>query len=80
MTGMTDTETASYLAHHLKLSGRSDTLFNDDATRPNPPGLHRAAPRGQQPRRSSPRRRLTTNKAIVDESSARGAVAEVTTE
>jgi type II secretory pathway predicted ATPase ExeA len=32
MTGRTDTETASYLAHHLKLAGRSDTLFSDDAT------------------------------------------------
>ena len=29
---MTDTETAGYLAHHLKLVGRSDTLFSDDAT------------------------------------------------
>jgi type II secretory pathway predicted ATPase ExeA len=31
MTGMTDTETAGYLTHHLKLAGRSDTLFSDDA-------------------------------------------------
>lgn len=31
MTGMTNTETASYLAHHLKLAGRSDPLFSDDA-------------------------------------------------
>ena len=29
---MTDTETASYLSHHLDLAGRSDTLFSDDAT------------------------------------------------
>ena len=31
MNGMTDKETASYIAHHLKLAGRSDTLFSDDA-------------------------------------------------
>jgi hypothetical protein len=31
MTGMTDVETKSYLAHHLKLAGRADTLFSDDA-------------------------------------------------
>src|SRR5674476_1626391 len=31
LTGMSDTETKSYLSHHLKLAGRSDTLFSDDA-------------------------------------------------
>jgi type II secretory pathway predicted ATPase ExeA len=31
MTGMSDTETKSYLTYHLKLAGRSDTLFYDDA-------------------------------------------------
>ena len=31
LTGMTDTETVSYLHHHLELSGRKDTLFADDA-------------------------------------------------
>ena len=31
MNGMTTTETASYIAHHLALAGRSDTLFSDDA-------------------------------------------------
>ena len=28
---MTATDTADYIAHHLKLAGRSDTLFSDDA-------------------------------------------------
>ena len=28
---MTDAETKTYLSHHLKLAGRSDTLFSDDA-------------------------------------------------
>ncbi len=29
MNGMTDKETAGYINHHLKLAGRSDTLFSD---------------------------------------------------
>jgi type II secretory pathway predicted ATPase ExeA len=31
MTGMTCDETGSYIAHHLRLAGRPDTLFSDDA-------------------------------------------------
>ncbi len=31
MTGMDPAETSSYVAHHLKIAGRSDTLFSDDA-------------------------------------------------
>jgi len=31
MTGMDTAETKSYLPHHLKLAGRSNTLFSDDA-------------------------------------------------
>jgi type II secretory pathway predicted ATPase ExeA len=31
INGMTDQETKTYLGHHLKLAGRSDTLFSDDA-------------------------------------------------
>ena len=80
MTGMTDTETASYLAHHLKLAGRSDTLFSDDATalihqisRGLPRAVNNLAVQALVAA-------YATNKAIVDESSARAAVAEVTTE
>ena len=80
MPGMTDTETAGYLAHHLKLVGRSDTLFSDDATAL----IHQVS-------RGLPRAvnnlaiqalvaAYATNKSIVDESSARAAVAEVTAE
>ncbi len=29
MPGMTGEETASYISHHLKLTGRSDPLFSD---------------------------------------------------
>jgi type II secretory pathway predicted ATPase ExeA len=31
MPSMTDTETASYITHHLALAGRTDTMFSDDA-------------------------------------------------
>ncbi len=31
MTGMSTQETAGYVTHHLRLAGRSDTLFSDDA-------------------------------------------------
>jgi hypothetical protein len=31
MPPMTSTETASYISHHIKLAGRSDALFSDDA-------------------------------------------------
>ncbi len=80
MTGMTDTETASYLAHHLQLAGRSDTLFSDDATalihqvsRGLPRAVNNLAVQALVAA-------YATNKAIVDESSARAAVTEVTTE
>jgi hypothetical protein len=80
MTGMTLQETAGYLRHHLALAGRSDTLFSEDATAL----LHQTS-------RGSPRAvnnlaiqsllaAFATNKSIVDESSARTAVTEVTTE
>jgi type II secretory pathway predicted ATPase ExeA len=80
MHGMTDTETASYITHHLKLVGRSDTLFSDDATAL----IHQVS-------RGLPRAvnnlaiqalvaAYAANKAIVDQSSARAAVAEVTAE
>ncbi len=80
MTGMDPTETGAYISHHLKLAGRADTLFSDDAVAL----IHQVA-------RGLPRavnnlavQALVTafaeNKAIVDESSARAAVTEVTAE
>jgi type II secretory pathway predicted ATPase ExeA len=78
--GMAAQETTAYLKHHLALAGRDDTLFSDDAT-----GLIHQASRGVP--------RLVNNlatqalvaayadkKAIVDESSARAAITEVTAE
>ena len=77
---MTPTETAGYLKHHLTLAGRSDTLFSDDAANL----IHQTS-------RGYPRAvnnlaiqaliaAFAANKAIVDESSARAGVTEVTTE
>lgn len=78
--GMTRTETAGYVAHHLNLAGRSDTLFSDDAlalihqvSRGLPRAVNNLAIQALVAA-------YATNKAIVDESSARAAVAEVTTE
>lgn len=80
MTGMTPDETSGYLRHHLALAGRSDTLFSDDAAT-----LIHATSRGY-PRAvnnlaiAALLAAYTDSKAIVDESSARAAVTEVTTE
>jgi type II secretory pathway predicted ATPase ExeA len=80
MNGMTHTETASYVSHHLNLAGRSDTLFSDDAialihqvSRGLPRAVNNLAVQALVAA-------YANNKAIVDESSARAAVAEVTTE
>lgn len=80
LTAMTDAETKSYLAHHLTLAGRSDTLFSDDATtlihqvgRGTPRAVNNLAVQSLVAA-------FATGKAIVDESSARAAVTEVTTE
>ena len=80
MNGMEAAETKTYLSHHLKLAGRADTLFSDDAT----DLIHQVS-------RGLPRAvnnlavqaliaAFATNKNIVDESSARAAVTEVTTD
>lgn len=78
MPPMTSEETGSYLCHHLALAGRSDTLFSDDATtlihqtsRGYPRAVNNLAVQSLVAA-------FTANKSIVDESSARAAVAEVT--
>ena len=80
MPPMTGEETSSYLRHHLNLAGRSDTLFSDDATaliHQTSRGYPRAVNNiGLQALIAA----LVDNKTIVDESSARAAVAEVTAE
>lgn len=80
MPPMTPEETSAYITHHLHLAGRADTLFSDDATTL----IHQVA-------RGLPRAvnnlaiqalvaAYATNRNIVDESSARAAVTEVTAE
>jgi type II secretory pathway predicted ATPase ExeA len=80
MPSMSDVETASYIAHHLALAGRSDTMFSDDATAL----IHQVA-------RGLPRAvnnlavqalvaAYASGRNIVDESSTRAAVTEVTAE
>lgn len=80
MTGMTPEETTGYLRHHLKLAGRSDTLFSDDAitlihttSRGYPRAVNNLAIQ-------SLLAAFAANKTIVDESSTRTALTEVTTE
>ena len=58
MPPMTDTDTGSYLRHHLKLAGRDDVLFSDDAV-----GLIHQTSRGYPARSTTspckgPRRRV----------------------
>ena len=78
MPGMEPGETTDYISHHLTLAGRTDTLFSDDATAL----IHQVS-------RGLPRAvnnlaiqalvaAYATNKTIVDESSARAAVNEIT--
>lgn len=78
MPSMSDIETASYIAHHLALAGRNDTMFSDDAVAL----IHQVA-------RGLPRAvnnlavqalvaAYATNKSIVDEASTRAAVTEIT--
>ena len=80
MGGMLPEETKSYLTHHLGLAGRTDTLFSDDATtliHQVSRGLPRAV---NNLAVQSLVAAYATNKSIVDESSARAAVTEVTTD
>jgi type II secretory pathway predicted ATPase ExeA len=80
IAGLDAAECTTYISHHLALAGRADTLFSDDAV-----ALIHQASRGL-PRAvnnlavQSLVAAFATNKAIVDESSARAAVAEVTGE
>lgn len=80
MTGMDHKETAGYVGHHLQLAGRSDTIFSDDAlalihqvSRGLPRAVNNLATQSLVAA-------FADNKSIVDESSARAAVTEVTSE
>ena len=80
MPAMTPAQTSDYITHHLKLAGRSDTLFSDDAMTL----VHDAA-------RGLPRAvnniatqalvaAMAERKNIIDEQSARTAVSEITSD
>ena len=80
LDGMDRAETDAYIAHHLKLAGRADRIFSEDAVAL----VHQVA-------RGLPRAvnnlatqalvaAYATNKSIVDESSARAAASEVDAE
>ena len=73
-------EIAGYLAHHLKLAGRADTLVSDAASaliHTTAPGLPRAV---NNLAIQALVAAYADGKAIVDESAARAAVTEVTAE
>ncbi len=77
---MSRPDTGEYLAHHMRLAGRSDTLFSDDAialihqtSRGLPRAVNNLAIQALVAA-------FAADKAIVDESSARAAVTEVMTE
>lgn len=80
LDGLPLDETLAYLKHHLTLAGRSDPLFSDDAT-----ALIHAHARGI-PRAINNLAiqaliaAYADGKGIVDESAAKAAVAEVTTD
>jgi len=80
MPPMTPAEPSGYIAHHLKLAGRADTLFSDDATtlihqvsRGLPRAINNLALQALVAA-------YATKKNIVDEASARAAVTEATGE
>jgi type II secretory pathway predicted ATPase ExeA len=80
MTGMDTAETKTYLAHHLNLVGRTDSLYSDDAialihqvSRGLPRAVNNLATQALVAA-------FAADKTIVDESSARAAVTEVTAE
>ena len=80
LPGMTLDETGSYTRHHLTLAGRADTMFSDDAIaliHQTSRGLPRAV---NNLALQSLVAAYATNKSIVDESTARTAVTEVTSE
>ncbi len=77
LAGMNASESADYLAHHLKLAGREDRLFSDDAiellherSRGIPRALNNLATQALIAT-------FAAQKSIVDETAARAAVTEV---
>ncbi|HEX4103530.1 MAG: hypothetical protein WAL99_15340 [Pseudonocardiaceae bacterium] len=80
IAGMDATETGDYITHHLKIAGRTDTLFSADAIT-----LIHNASRGY-PRAvnnlavNALTAAVTRNSSIVDEKAARMAISETGTD
>lgn len=80
LAGMNPDETAGYIGHHLKIAGRTDTLFSDDAT-----GLIHNASRGY-PRAvnnlavAALTAAFARGQTIVDEKAARAAITETSSD
>ncbi|WP_406177415.1 ExeA family protein [Streptomyces sp. NBC_00996] len=77
MPGMTSAETTSYVAHHLKIAGRPDQLFTEDAltlihttSRGYPRAVNNLALQALVAA-------FATGKNLVDEAAARASVSEV---
>jgi type II secretory pathway predicted ATPase ExeA len=74
---MSDVETAGYITQHLALAGRNDTMFSDDAIAL----IHQVA-RGLPAVNNLAVQALVAayaaKKSIVDETSTRAAVTEIT--
>ena len=80
LSGLDVSECQSYIGHHLALAGRKDSLFSDDAValvHQGSRGLPRAI---NNLAVQSLVAAFAANKGIVDESSARQALAEVNAE
>jgi type II secretory pathway predicted ATPase ExeA len=77
LPAMTSEETAGYIAHHLRLAGRKDTLFSDDAVA----RIHEAARGLPRAVNNLARQALVAayanHSAMVDDKAARQAVAEM---
>ena len=80
MPAMTAEQTTGYITHHLKLAGRSDPLFSDnavalihDAARGLPRAVNNLATQALVAT-------MAARKSIVDEQSARAAITEITTD
>jgi type II secretory pathway predicted ATPase ExeA len=80
MPAMSDTETRDYIHHHVKLAGRSDTLFTDDAITV----IHTASRGYPRAINNLAVHALTAAYArgnpIVDEKAARAALTEIMTD
>ena len=76
LPGMSPTETAEYVAHHIKIAGRADTLFSTDAITL----IHNAARGYPRAVNNIAVNALTAafarNSSIVDEKAARTAISE----